>query len=371
MGRLVLIDHAEDAASRDIVAPSAGQADDLCIRRAGLEPPRIDREVDELVFLEHDRSAGMDQLAIAVGEAPHRRKVRVADRLVPGKSGQEIFRQIERIVAPGSPRRLAVHPAHLPPADAQGGTGLGNQDGGVDRIVEPIERKLHGHFRQHARRGEPRVVGRREQEPQEVLHVDRMPGAAESELQIVIGLETIACGVAKRAINGDAFVAELLDRHSDRQRPTFLPGKPERAVAAIARFLGPVALARVFLHQVREHPGQNHEDRVGNADDFATERAVVESFGVVLQVLFSRLEEFPPDDAAAQHAEHGHDGDADDDPTFPNPLRPRHRPPPQNVFRNSTRASLSSADSSVPYSRPSWPRLLLPAQGPGTQMLSS
>src|SRR5207302_5325444 len=88
-------------------------------RRSDAEGRSGDDSIDVLGL-----AAGMDQLAIAVGEAPHRRKVRVADRLVPGKSGQEIFRQIERIVAPGSARRLAVHTAHLSRPEAHGGTGL-------------------------------------------------------------------------------------------------------------------------------------------------------------------------------------------------------------------------------------------------------
>ncbi len=195
----------------------------------------------------------------------------------------------------------------------------------------------------------------RDQKAQQSLQVQRMRRAADRELRRRVRAEPIARGVAQRAIEGDALVAEPLDRQSDRQPFSLLPGEPERAVAAISGLLRSVAGGGVAFDQVGKHPRQDHEDRIGDSGhQLAAERAVMESRPRVGQLLRRAGEEFPPDDKPRDRGGHDSDNRQGGEPDRESSAAPAAAigidacAAHQNVFRYSTIASLSAAGSSVP-----------------------
>ena len=106
-------------------------------QRADAECGRCDDCVDGLGL-----AAGMEQPAVAVGDAPQRREVGIADAVVSRRLGQHELGQIERIVAAGRPSGLLIHPSQLPFGEVQGGARSGNKDERIKRPIGPIEFEL-------------------------------------------------------------------------------------------------------------------------------------------------------------------------------------------------------------------------------------
>jgi len=185
---------------------------------------------------------------------------------------------------------------------------------------------------------------RREQKSQQALQIECVGRATHRNSWRLVRGQAIARGVAEGAVHRYAFVAELFDRQSARQTLAFLPGQAEGAVAAVARFGRTIAGGGILLDQVREHPGQDHEDRVRDAcDRLAGKRAVHEPSPVISQILVCFPEEFPPDDGAASQNNDQQYREADRQSSHG-----RESGHAQNVFKYSTIASLSAACSSVP-----------------------
>src|SRR6266852_9503733 len=87
------------------------------------------------------------ELSLAAAEAPDGREIGITGRFVPGRLGQDVFWQVEGVVATGTPSRLAVHPAELSLDEVQRFAGRRDQHRGVVSAVDPVEREVHADFR--------------------------------------------------------------------------------------------------------------------------------------------------------------------------------------------------------------------------------
>ena len=92
--------------------------------------------------------------------------------------------------------------------------------------------------------------------------------------------------MAQRAGHGDPLEAGALDGEADGKPLSFLPGKPEGAIAAESGLPRPVALRGIARDEIGKDPGQDHENGIGNpGDGVAAQRAVFESLRRVREAL--------------------------------------------------------------------------------------